>query len=76
MTLNSLRAEKQRLNLWVDQASKALNDYTIGKTNSMGLMLDEYKTPEYKALRSELNRAFQELRAFNGQYAKLLRKAQ
>ena len=75
MTTQSLHAEKTRLNLWVDEASKQLNNYCEGKTNEMGLLLDEHRTPEYKHLKSEFNRAFADLREFNSQYAKLMRKA-
>lgn len=73
MDINALQSEKKRLNQWVDEASNNLNSFTNGKTDEFGLTLDEHKTPEYQALKAEFNKAFQELRTFNGKYAKVLR---
>lgn len=73
MNIQALKAEKRRLNNKVNWAENLLNAYIDGRKDEMGLVLEEIKTPLYKAIQSEFDRAFNELREFNGKYAKTLR---
>ena len=75
MNTEALKAEKRRLNGEYDRLSATLNAYIDGERDEMGLVLEHRKTPLYKAIKAEQDKAFAALREFNGKYAKILRSA-
>ena len=74
-SIELLKLQKEMLHIQVNAASAAIRDYTTGKRLTNGLLPDEYKNDEYKALKRDYDNAFQALRNFNGAYGRLLRKA-
>ena len=75
MDIEALKAEKRRLSGKYDWAENLLRAYIDGRRDEMGIVLDEVKTPLYKAIKAEHDTAFNNLREFNGKYAKTLRNA-
>jgi len=74
--LDALIAQQELLYTEMNAAAKALKVYDVYR-NEIGLTPDHIKaTPEWKALKSSFEQAFQRLRAFNGKYAKAIRKTQ
>ena len=75
MDIEALRNEKQRLNNRLSWIDGVISTYVDGRRDEMGLVEDEVKTPTYSALKRERAIIFEELRQFNGKYAKTLHKA-
>ena len=75
ISIELLKLQKDLLSIEVQRASKAISAYTSDKRLPNGLLPDEYKNDEYKALKRDYDNAFQALRNFNGAYGRLLRKA-
>lgn len=75
MNNEQLKAEKQRLDNKFNWINNVLTAYIDGRYVEMGLVADEVKTASYVALKREHALIFEELRTFNGKYAKQLHKA-
>lgn len=75
MDIEALRTKKISLTNKLSHSEHVLREYIDGRRDEMGLVLEDVKTPAYKSLKSEYQQTFQELRDFNGRYAKILREA-
>lgn len=72
MDIDTLKQQKQLLNNKVDWLDEVIRTYVDDRRNGMGLVNDEVKTPAYSALKRERAAAFENLRQFNGKYAKTI----
>lgn len=74
MNIDNLLQRKAELESNVNDASERLREYTADKRGPMGLIPESAKTDDYKQLKTAYDRAFVELRAFNGEHLKTIRK--
>jgi hypothetical protein len=69
-----LLQQQQQLQNNLDWANNLLKTYIDGRRDEMGLVIDEIKTPLYHAIKSEADKAFQDLRTFNGKHIEEINK--
>jgi len=75
MNRDVLRAAKKQLEAELDSASNALRSIKGVGSGLMGLTPDSVKqSQEFIDAKNQYDRAFAQLRAFNGRYGKELRK--